>query len=85
METILGEAPAIFNGPRAIYPYILICSPGPGYISLSCHLNASFYLNAFDHKDAYSYRVSHKKVYPFAAKLGNIEYKDLARLSHTIE
>ena len=31
-----------------------------------------------------TYRVSRKKVYPFAANLENIRYKDLAHLSHTI-
>ena len=31
-----------------------------------------------------SYRVSRKKVYPFAANLVNIRYKDLMHLSHTI-
>ena len=30
------------------------------------------------------YRVSRKKVYPFAANLVNIKYKDLAYLSYTI-
>ena len=31
-----------------------------------------------------SYRVSRKKVYPFAANLVNVKYKDLAHLTHTI-
>ena len=31
-----------------------------------------------------TYRVSRKKVFPFAANLVNIRYKDLAHLSHTI-
>ena len=31
-----------------------------------------------------NYRVSCKKVYPFAANLANNKYKDLAHLSHTI-
>ena len=30
-----------------------------------------------------TYRVSRKKVYPFAANLVNIRYKDLAHLNHT--
>ena len=30
------------------------------------------------------YRVSRKKVYPFAANLVNMKYKDLTYLSHTI-
>ena len=31
-----------------------------------------------------AYRVSRKKVYPLAANLVNIKYKDLAHLSYTI-
>ena len=33
---------------------------------------------------ARTYRVSRKKIYPFAANLVNIEYKDLAYLRHNI-
>ena len=31
-----------------------------------------------------TYRVSRKKVYPFASYLVNIKYKDLAHISYTI-
>ena len=32
----------------------------------------------------WTYRVSRKKVYPFAANLVNIKYKDFAHLNYTI-
>ena len=33
-------------------------------------------------KNHYSYRVSRKKVYPFAANLVKIKYKDFAKLNY---
>ena len=41
-------------------------------------------MTLYDVRCRTTYRVSRKKVYTFAANLVNIEYKDLAPLSHTI-